>query len=167
MQPKLYLFVGYPGAGKTTVAQIVAETTGAVHLWADKERHDMFGGVYRQEQSDELYRLLNEHAAQLLRDGKSVIFDTNFNYYRDREHLRHIASEAGASAILIWLKTPEELAYRRAVAENGGKRLFITMSHEDFERVASHLEPPHPEEHAVEIDGTHVDPASVKRQLRL
>lgn len=165
MKPTLYLFVGYPGAGKTTVAKIITEATGAVHLWADKERHDLFGEIYRREQSDDLYARLNKRTVQLLQSGKSVVFDTNFNYYKDREHLRHIAHEADAQTMLIWLKTPKELAYRRAIAENGGKRLFITMSHEDFERVASHLEPPRPNESAIEIDGTHVDYETVKQQL--
>lgn len=157
--------VGYPGAGKTSVASIIAETTGAVHIWADKERHELFGAVYDREQSEELYNHLNERTDQLLRTGKDVVFDTNFNYYKDREHLRQIAENAGAKTTLIWLKTPREIAYQRAIAESDGKRLFVTMSHDDFEQVASHLEPPQPEEHAIEIDNTQLDPAAIKQRL--
>lgn len=164
-KPVLYLMVGYPGAGKTSVANIIADSTGAVHIWADKERHDLFGAVYNREQSEELYEHLNERTNQLLRAGQDVIFDTNFNYYKDREHLRQIAENADAIPVLIWLKTPLEVAYRRAIAEPDGKRLFVTMSHDDFERVASHLEPPRPEERAIEIDNTQLDPADIKRQL--
>lgn len=167
MPPTLYLFVGYPGAGKTTVAKIIAEATGAVHLWADKERHDRFGDIYQQKDNDALYEQLNKRTAELLEAGKSVVFDTNFNYYKDRESLRQIAREAAAETVLIWLKTPQELAYRRAITENGGKRMFITMSHEDFERVASHLEPPMDSEKPIIIDGTHIDPETVKQQLGL
>lgn len=165
--PTLYLMVGYPGAGKTTTAKIIAGLTGAVHLWADKERRNLFGSIYRAEQSDELYNRLNEHARQLLHSGKSVVFDTNFNYYKDREHLRHIAGNAGAETVILWLQTPQELAYGRAVTETNGKRLFVEMSHEDFERVASHLEAPNDNEQPVVLDGTKITREYVKQKLGL
>lgn len=165
--PTLYLFVGYPGAGKTTTAKIIAELTGAEHLWTDKERRNMFGAAYRPEHSDELYQHLNKHTEQTLKSGGSVVFDTNFNHYKDREHLRRIATSAGAKTVLIWIKTPQELAYHRAVTETNGKRLFVDMSHEDFERVASHLESPNDSERPIVLDGTKITPEYVKQQLGL
>ena len=151
--------------GKTKAAKIIAGATGAIHLWADKERHERFGEVYSQAQSDELYQHLNNEAANLLSSGNDVVFDTNFNYFKDREHLRTIGAASGAETKVIWVRAPKELAYQRAIAEPQGKRMFVTMSHEDFERVASHLEPPRVEEHAIEIDGTHIDPKVIKQQL--
>jgi predicted kinase len=41
-KPKLYFFVGFPGAGKTTLAKSIADATGATHIWADDERHQLF-----------------------------------------------------------------------------------------------------------------------------
>lgn len=170
MKARLYLFVGYPGAGKTTVAKIIADKTGAIHLWADFERHVMFGDpTHSPEESRQLYAHLNQVAEELLREGKSVIFDTNFNYFKDREHMRQIAQQTGAEAVTIWVTTPEALAKKRATEESDGKetRLWGNMETAVFERMHQQLEPPHPEEQAITVDGTHVEPEKVLSQLGL
>lgn len=162
--------MGYPGAGKTTVAKVIQEATGAVHLWADLERHVMFDNpTHSKEESQTLYTHLNHVAEELLHEGKSVIFDTNFNYFKDREHLRQIASQAGAEAVVVWVATSEELAKKRATEESEGKetRIWGNMPIEAFERMHGQLQPPKPEEHAVQIDGTNVTTEEIKQKLGL
>jgi predicted kinase len=84
-KPTLFLFLGYPGAGKTTAAQFIQQKTGAELLWADFERRQMFGQpTYSEAENDELYGYLDKQAAHILNQGKSVIFDTNFNFLIDR-----------------------------------------------------------------------------------
>jgi len=91
-KPKLYLLIGYPGAGKTTISKLIASTTGATHLWADVERHKLFGKpTHSQAESLKLYDYLNQEAEKLLAAGHSVVFDTNFNFHDDRQKLREIA----------------------------------------------------------------------------
>src|SRR5688500_5646811 len=109
-RPILYLMLGYPGAGKTTTAKIIHELTGAVHLWADKIRNERFSEPTPSHAENlELYNYLNELTGELLATGQSVIFDTTFNFYKDRQHLREIASRYGAVTQLIWVRTPKEL----------------------------------------------------------
>lgn len=165
---RLYLFVGYPGAGKTTVAQLIHEATGAVHLWADHERHAMFDTVtHSKDESQELYSRLNALADSLLAVGKSVIFDTNFNFRRDRDHLRDIANRHGAETVIIWVRTPREMAKQRAISEAEGQatRIWGNMPEQDFERLANHLQPPEDNEQFITVDGSALDPEAVKRQL--
>ncbi len=157
--PTLYLMLGYPGAGKTTTAKTIHELTGAVHLWADQIRRERFGTpTYNHEENLKLYEYLNELTAELLRAGQSVIFDTNFNFYKDRERLRQIAKQHGAEVQLLWVTTSKELARKRATDTAVGQhtRVLGNMHNNDFERMAGNLQPPLEDETYIEIDGTKV-----------
>lgn len=158
-KPRLYLFIGYPGAGKTTAARMIADTTGAVHLWADRERHQMFDQpTHSEQESLRLYDQLNQRTAQLLADGKSVVFDTNFNFYADRQKLRDIAKHQGAETVVIWMVTPEHIAKDRAVYATVSRNGYdASMSEEKFDQIVSKLEAPGSDEKVIKIDGTKLD----------
>lgn len=167
-KPKLYLFVGYPGAGKTTVARYIHERTGAVHLWADRIRRERFEQpTYSHQETLQLYSHLNKVAGELLEAGNSVLFDTNFNFFDDREHLRQIAKEHGAETVLIWMTTPLELSKHRATEAHhqDEHRILGAMPPATFDRIASHLQPPKPGEQAIELDGTNLTVDEIKQKL--
>jgi len=168
MQPTLYIMVGYPGSGKTTTSKIIAELTGAEHLWADHERHKLFiHPTHTEHESQELYRRLNAHASHLLSEGKSVVFDTSFNFPKDRDYMRAIAAKHGARVVVVRVDAPKELAKTRALhTEHAGHNHYInTMSPDDFERIAGHLHEPSPDEQPVVLDGTKITPEYVAAQL--
>lgn len=168
-EPTLYLMVGYPGSGKTTVSHIVHDLTGAIHLWADHERQQMFKTPqHTRKESVALYNELNQRTDELLRAGKSVIFDTNFNFYKDREHLRRIAARNGARSVVIWVTTDKALARERATkhSEGQGTRIWGNMPGKDFDRLAGNLEPPRDNEHVIHIDGTHLTRDIVQQKLQ-
>jgi len=169
VKPKLYLFIGYPGAGKTTVARFVAAATGAVHLWADAERHKLFKRpTHSERESLELYDRLNRRTGELLAGGQSVVYDTNFNFYRDRQKLRHIAAKSGAETVLVWITVPKKVARYRAVhgpeVRNGYE---CSMSEEQFESITSKLEPPRDNENFIKISGLKLDKEEVLKLLNL
>ncbi len=158
-RPILYLLIGYPGAGKTTVAKIIHEATGAVHLWSDVERHKMFGHpTHSTEESIELYDELTARTQTLLAEGKSVIFDTNFNFHGDRVKLRDIANRQGADTVIVWITVPDEVARHRAVDQGVKRNGYHTrMTEKHFNEIIAKLEPPTKDEKVIKIDGTKLD----------
>jgi len=170
MQQRLYLLVGYPGAGKTTVSHLITELTGAEHIWADQERRHRFKDPqYSHEENVVLYDALNQQTDDLLATGKSVIFDTNFNFYKDRQLLRDIADKHGVTTTVIHLVTDRELSKHRALNhdESHHTRVLGTMSGDDFDRIAGNLEPPHGDENSVEINGVDLTAEQVRLALGL
>ncbi|MEK7059843.1 MAG: ATP-binding protein [Patescibacteria group bacterium] len=166
-EPALYLLVGYPGAGKTSVARTISQATGAVHLWSDAERHKMFANpTHSQQESLSLYDHLNQRTDELLAEGKSVVFDTNFNFQADRQKLREIADRHNASTVILWINTPAIVAKKRAVGtEINRNGYMVSMSDEQFDDIAAKLEQPTEDEKVIKIDGTKLDEVDVMQLL--
>jgi predicted kinase len=164
------MFVGYPGAGKTTVARIITELTGGVHLWADFERHVMFDSPsHTHAESRQLYQHLNHVADELLSKGSCVIYDTNFNFRKDRDHMRNIAAKYDADVKVIWITTPRNIAEHRATQDSVDKptRIWGNMSPTDFNRLSDNLQTPDDDEEVIKIDGRQADLATIKQALGL
>lgn len=157
--------LGYPGSGKTTTAKFIHELTGAVHLWADNERHNMFEHVtHSHDENVALYKVLNERVDEMLGEGKSIVFDTNFNFYKDRQRMREIAAKHGAKLVLVWVKVPKELARQRAT-QNVRPPYNDIFPEDRFERMSSNLQEPRDDEPHVVIDGTRVTEAYVREAI--
>lgn len=97
------------------------------------------------------------------------MFDTNFNYRRDRDHMRTIANRAGAQVQIIRLTTDRQLAKQRATHENHADKngMHHVMSDETFERIAGHYEPLDNDEPAIDIDGTNIDESELLAKLHV
>ncbi len=136
-------------------------------MWADEIRKDRYSKpTHSHKENLELYAHLNEVAAELLATGQDVIFDTNFNFYKDRRHLREIAAKQGAVTRLIWVVTPKAIARQRAT-ENVRYPYEETFPEDRFDRISSNLQKPKDDESYIEIDGTRVTPAYVREKLAL
>lgn len=166
-QPILYLMFGYPGAGKTTVAAIIAEYTKAVHLSSDAIRLELFPHpTYSQAEHTAVYTTLNERTEALLRQGKDVIYDANLNRHTHRAEKYALARQANARAVLIWVQTSKEIARERAVMRGHHHLVPADETFESmFERITSAIEEPGSNEAVFKLDGTHVNAESIERLL--
>jgi len=162
--------LGYPGAGKTTAAESIARTTGAVHVSSDQVRRTLFPqSTFTQAEHDQLYNELDAQLDTLLRSGKSVVFDANLNRRQHRLEKYQLAKSVGAEPKLIWVKTPAELAKHRRVSHQPQPDLTPQDETPEkmFDRIAGLFEAPDDSESYIVLDGTKISDQYVKQQLAL
>jgi len=115
MQPVLFYTVGYPGAGKTTLANRLSYWLGARHLRGDKIGLELFRfPTFSPEERRVVYAEMSRQAVAELRGGRHVIYDAATNTVAQRDHLVRLAADQGGQAIGLWVQTPLELAKQRA-----------------------------------------------------
>lgn len=167
-QPVLYMMLGYPGAGKTTAAKIIAEISGAEHLASDFIRLELFPKPqFTEEEHRQLYAYIDKLAERLLLSGKSVIYDANLNRFEHRDQKYSICRRSRARSVLVWVQTPKELAKRRAtkLSENDPLRPFGNFDEPTFDRLAMAIEPPGQDEPHIMLDGTKITTDYVRAAL--
>lgn len=170
MLTRLYLLMGLPGAGKTTAAKAIEKLTGAVRLSSDEARIMIWPEPkFTKEEHTQLYEYLDEQTAMLLEAGKSVVYDANLNRLEHRQEKYTLAVETGAEVVLLWVKTPFEIALDRRVNETAHHHLVPKNETPEtlFKRVASVIEEPLSNETFIELDGTKITSKYIAEKLQL
>lgn len=162
--------MGLPGAGKTTAARVIEELTDAVRLSSDDVRLCLFAKpAFSQTEHNALYEHLNQQTRQLLLEGRSVVYDANLNRYIHRLEKYEIAKNTAAQVILIWVKTPREVARERRI--EAAEHHHLVPRNEDpssmFERIAELIEPPLADEPYIALDGTRITAEYISETLGL
>jgi len=117
------MLLGHPGSGKTHFSKQLAEKIGAVRVNADAMRVSMFGTIEAAKAFDAgtgalnklVFGALDYVALQILKSGNSVVSDFQHNKKSIRAHTMQIANENGAKAVVVWIKTPREIAIQRGI----------------------------------------------------
>ncbi len=126
--PLLALTVGLPGAGKSAVAEVLAERLGAVRLSADQERRRLFGASLAAREGAgaadaDISRLTDQRLATLaegaLAAGVSVLIDASSLRRDQREALRQAAARCQASFKLLQCEAPEPTLRARLALHAG------------------------------------------------
>jgi len=119
--PLLHLICGLPGAGKTTLANKIAQETGAIRFCPDdwikniwKEKAETDGNSYREN----VEQLQWELAKNLLGNNIDVIIEWGTWGQSEREKLRDEARAIGAKVKFYYLDVPREVLRVRMLERN-------------------------------------------------
>ncbi len=160
----LLLFLGFPGSGKSYFARNLAEKTNTVRLNGDSMRIALYGSVEEIEKQANKKRInrqtfgaIDYAVEQILRTGHSVIYDAHHNKRSIRVGLEKLANEHDAITIVVWVKTPYELALRRGQERRAApdqRRLSEEKMKQTMERHTDNFDEPVASELVITVDGT-------------
>ncbi len=112
--PKLLIFCGIPGSGKSTIAKLVAKTLqGTVHIQTDAVRLMISEPLYDNYESEFVYSAIIALAGEALARGYNAILDGTFlrEQYR-RDALKRLRG-AYDSYLVVYLYCDVPTAYQR------------------------------------------------------
>ncbi|WP_267640832.1 AAA family ATPase [Haloarchaeobius amylolyticus] len=132
----LAVVCGLPGAGKTTVAEDVADRTGGTLLRTDVVRKDLLEDPdYTEVESYMVYEGLFERAKALLDEGETVVLDGTFQRRGDRVRAKAIARLVGARFELVRVVCDEAVVRERIAAREGDESDADFEVHQHFREV--------------------------------
>jgi aminoglycoside phosphotransferase family enzyme/predicted kinase len=128
-EPQLIMIGGLIGSGKTTLAAILNQDTGAPVIASDQIRKRLAGlslnavptaeeqrRIYSAAWNQRVYRQLVTEARALLTQSHSVILDATFARREWRHAGEQLARDVGAQAIFLECVLPQETALERLAA---------------------------------------------------
>jgi predicted kinase len=165
--PFCVLMAGLPGSGKTTLSRALT-ARGFVRLCPDEEmfrRHGVYGVDFPRGVFPTLERPVLEDVAADLREqlkaGHDVVVDHGFWTPEDRAKWRAIATDAGATVVLVYLAASHDELWARISKRNefhADDPNSIYFSESDLQRYRTRFVPPQGAEPHLLYDG---DPAAV------
>jgi aminoglycoside phosphotransferase family enzyme/predicted kinase len=125
----LVLTRGLSGSGKTVFSGLLVEEIGAIRVRSDVERKRLHGlaaaeqtgaaaggGIYGPDATRRTYARLAEIARIVLDAGFPAVVDATFLLHVDRDALRALAREAGATFAIAACEAPEPVLRDRILA---------------------------------------------------
>ena len=131
MAPRLIVFSGLPGVGKTTLARGLARATGAVPI-----RVDTIEAVLKRRgplSGPEGYEIAFDLARDYLSLGFDVIADMVNNSQWERVRWRQVAEDGGANMIALEIRCTDQTEHRRRIEARPGPPDWAAVLARPFE----------------------------------
>ena len=145
--PTLHLVCGKIAAGKSTLAQRLANNPAAVMISEDHWLARLYPG--RINSIDDYLRcagllrdVMGDHVVSLLRSGLSVVLDFPANTPGQRQWMRQIFEAAGAAHELHYLDLPDEVCKARLRQRNAESAHDFAASDGEFDAITAYFTPP-------------------------
>ena len=151
----LILVLGLPGAGKSTVARLLAEALGAETLNSDVVRRELFPvtRTYTSQETGAVIKETERRITELLKEGKTVVTDALFTKERSRDEYRQLAQELQVPFVLIYVSAPETMTKERMdQRSHAGDASEATFEY--YLNRKPHFEVPSGEHYHIENDGS-------------
>ncbi|HYC00778.1 MAG TPA: AAA family ATPase [Candidatus Limnocylindrales bacterium] len=149
----LVLVSGTVGAGKTTLAEELADALAAVVVSSDRVRKDRAGlaatdraaaahgqGLYALQSRDAVYAAMLEEAAPAIGAGRPVILDATFARRAWRQQAAHWARARGIEAWVVEARAEERVVMERLAARSRRGTDASDAGPELYARVTAEME---------------------------
>jgi aminoglycoside phosphotransferase family enzyme/predicted kinase len=166
-QPAIIITHGVSGAGKSSLAQMLALELPALRIRSDVERKRLFEleapagdrsglgqGLYSPEVTADTYRRLLKLADNISDACQAVVVDATFLERAQRRRFRDLARARGLPFLILSVEAPEELLRERVARRLAGGRDASEATLAVLEGQLVRREPLDPEEEALTL---HVD----------
>lgn len=127
---KLYLLIGLPASGKSTLAEKISKSEDAEIVSSDNIRKELYGDENIQGDNNKVFKILQERIINGLKNNKNMIYDATNISYKTRMVFLQKLNKLDVEKIAVMVATPyEECLIRNAqrkrkVPEEVIKRMY-------------------------------------------
>lgn len=116
----LVVVCGFPGVGKTTVAETVADRLDGDMLRTDVVRKELVADPeYTDEETASVYEEVLDRSRRRIEDGHSVVLDGTFFKRTFREAAKALAGDLGVEFEVVRVQCDEDTVERRIRKRDG------------------------------------------------
>jgi predicted kinase len=143
----LFLLVGLPGSGKTTLAKTIERDRGALRLSPDEWMARIVGDGYDADRRVSVQKVQWEIAQRVLTRGVDVVLEFGFFHRKERDHYRAAGAALGAEVRVCFLDAPRDELLRRLAERNANLPPdTFAVSEQHLDLCYTWFEPPTPDE---------------------
>lgn len=133
MMNKLFMMIGIPASGKTSLAEQIAKSEDAEIVSSDNIRKELYGDENIQGDNNKVFRILQERIINGLKNNKNMIYDATNISYKTRMAFLQRLNKLEVEKIAVMVATPyEDCLIRNAQRERKVPEEVIKRMYNNF-----------------------------------
>lgn len=127
---KLYMMIGLPASGKSTIAKEISESEGAIIVSSDEIRKELLGDINDQSNNKLVFKEVEKRIIEGLKVGNVIYDATNINYKKRMAFLQKLNKlEVEKIAVLVVVPYEECLSRNKDRERTIPKEVITRMYH--------------------------------------